>query len=89
MQDAARHQRFPLLTRLTKAVLVIPHGNADVERCFSKVGLNKTKLWNRLSVDTLNALLQVQCNQKEPCYTFRPSAQMLSRCKNAIESLKS
>ena len=87
MQDTAGHQRFPLLTRLAKAILVVPHGNADVERCFSQMGLNKTKLRNKLGVNTMNALLQVQCNQKEPCYTFKPTAQMLSRCKNAIDNL--
>ena len=35
--------RYPTLTRLTKAILVIPHGNADTERLFSHLGLNKTK----------------------------------------------
>ena len=31
------------MTRLAKALLVIPHGNADTERLFSHLGLNKTK----------------------------------------------
>ena len=88
VRDITGHQRFPLLTRLAKAILVIPHGNADVERSFSKMGLNKTKLRNKLSVDTMNALLQVQCNHNEPCYAFKPSAQMLTRCKNAVKSIQ-
>jgi len=31
------------LTKLAKAILVVPHGNADTERLFSHLGLNKTK----------------------------------------------
>ena len=33
--------RYPLLTKLAKAVLIVPHGNADIERMFSHMGLNK------------------------------------------------
>ena len=29
------------MTRLAKALLVIPYGNADTERLFSHLGLNK------------------------------------------------
>ena len=34
--------RYPTSTKLVKVVLIIPHGNADTERLFSHVGLNKT-----------------------------------------------
>jgi len=36
--------KYPLLAKLAKSVLIIPHGNADIERLFSHMGLNKTKL---------------------------------------------
>ena len=88
VQDVTGHQQFPFLTRLAKAILVIPLYNAELERSFSIMGLNKTKLRNKLSGDTMNALLQVQCNHSEPCYVFKPSAQMLTRCKNAVESIQ-
>ena len=42
--------RYLFLTKLVKAILIIPHGNADTERLFSHLGLNKTKLRNSLSI---------------------------------------
>ena len=30
--------RYPLVSKLAKAILIIPHGNADIERMFSRVG---------------------------------------------------
>ena len=78
---------YPTLSTLTKAILVIPHGNADTERLFSHVGLNKTKLRNSLSISTLNALLMVPFNRQEKCFEFKPSDELLRRCKNAIYEL--
>ena len=76
--------RYPTLTRLAKAILVIPHGNADTERLFSHLGLNKTKHRNSLGISTLNSLLIVQFNVPETCYNFKPSKPLLKLCKNAI-----
>ena len=87
VEDMSGKLRYPLLTRLAKSVLIIPHGNADVERMFSHMGLNKTKIRNSLGVDTLTALLQLQCNNKEPCFAFNPTNAMLAKCRNAIASL--
>ena len=42
--------------------LVIPHGNADTERLFSHIELNKTKTRNSVSTSTLNVLLIIQLN---------------------------
>lgn len=87
LQDPTGQPRYPVLTRLAKSILIIPHGNADIERSFSKMGLNKTKLRNSLGTDTLNALLQLQCNVQETCYTFKPKPETISLCRNAIASL--
>ena len=35
--------RYSTLAKLAKAILVIPHGNANNERLFSHIGLNKMK----------------------------------------------
>ena len=56
--------RYPLLSKLAKAALIIPHGNADVERMFSQLGLNKR---NRLGMDTLTSLRIWQINIEESC----------------------
>ena len=45
------------LVKLAKAILVIPHGNADTKRLFYQIGLNKTKHRNRLGISTLNSIL--------------------------------
>ena len=76
--------KYPLLSRLVKAVLIIPHGNSDTERLFSHIGLNKTKHRSCLSIDTLNSLLTIQFYTPYKCYEFRPSQDMIQRCKNAI-----
>ena len=54
--------RYSKYAKLTKAILVIPHGNADTERLFSHIGLNKTKHRNILGISILNSLLTVQFN---------------------------
>ena len=81
--------RFPTLTKLAKAIIIITHGNADTERLCSHVGLNKTKHRNSLSLETLNSLLSLQFNVKTPCYKFKPSSNLLKRCKNAQTELQS
>ena len=62
LMDVSGEVRYPLLSKLAKAILVIPHGNADIERMFSRMGLNKTKLRSSLGTDTLTALLRLQMN---------------------------
>ena len=52
--------RHSLLEILTKAILVIPHGNADTIRLFSHFGLNKMNHRNRLGISTVNSRLTVQ-----------------------------
>ena len=78
--------RYPLLSKLAKAVLIIPHGNADIERMFSQLGLNKTKIRNRLGMDTLTSLLTLQINIEESCSNFNPSKELLQKCVNAIDT---
>nr|XP_041632602.1 uncharacterized protein LOC121502837 [Drosophila kikkawai] len=42
------------------SLLSLPWSNAEVERDFSQVNLVKTKIRNRLEVDTLNAILAIR-----------------------------
>lgn len=88
LTDIAGEVRYPRLCTLAKAVLVIPHSNADVERMFSQMGLNKTKLRNSLGTETLTALLRLQMNSQEPCYNFTPGNELLEKCKNAMATVK-
>ena len=47
IQDVSGQDRYPVLTKLAKAVLTIPHGNADTERLFSQIGLDETIVCSR------------------------------------------
>ena len=80
--------RYPVLTRLAKAILVVPHGNADTECLFSHIGLNKAKHQNCLSIDTLNQYFKLTVNNApQKCYEFQPTKELVCRCKNAIGEL--
>ncbi|KAG7240529.1 hypothetical protein INR49_026813 [Caranx melampygus] len=52
--------RFGRLSRIAKLVSVLPHSNADAERVFSLVGLNKTKTRNSLALEgTLSSIMTI------------------------------
>ena len=51
-------ERFPNLKKNMKAVLSLPHSNADCERVFSQVRKIHTDCRKNLNSDTLTALLQ-------------------------------
>ena len=78
--------RYSTLPKLTKAILVIPHGNADTERLFRHIGLNKMKHRNRLGISTSNSLLTVQFNVPQKCYEFKPNTELLTTCENAMNT---
>ena len=63
--------RYSTLAKLVKAILVIPHDNADTECLFSHIALNKTKHRNRRGISTLNSFLTVQFNVPQKCYEFK------------------
>jgi len=51
--------RFGHLSSFMKNLLILPHSTAAVERIFSQVTINRTKLRNNLQVCTLNQLLSI------------------------------
>ncbi|EFN83239.1 Zinc finger protein KIAA0543, partial [Harpegnathos saltator] len=48
---------FPLITQFAFDLLCLPHSSACVERIFSVINLNKTKVRNRLNNETLTGML--------------------------------
>lgn len=52
--DSAGNRQFQDLAVFALNLLSLPWSNAEVERVFSQVNLVKTKLRNRLHIDTLN-----------------------------------
>ena len=60
--------RFEKLSLLAKALLVLPHSNADPERLFSMVRKVYTELRRQMDPSTLSSLLSVKVNNDNPCY---------------------
>ena len=60
--------RFEKLSQLMKALLLLPHSNADPERLFSTVRKIYTELRRQMDPSTLSFLLSVKVNHDNPCY---------------------
>lgn len=76
MVDTSGGSRFPIISKLMKSMLSLPHSNADVERMFSQVALVKTKHRNRLKTSTLDTLLTAKASIPTTCVDFRPTSSM-------------
>jgi hypothetical protein len=72
---------------LSYIILVIPHSNAQEEGLFSMIRKNLTDTRKSLDIDgTLRNMLKVKLAQPEsvhPCYTQKPTANMLAIAKKA------
>lgn len=66
---------FPHLQELVYAVLSLAVSSANVERTFSAINLNKTKIRNRLSPSTISGILLTKEYFKmtnSQCFSFAP-----------------
>jgi len=71
---------FSKLFKFVKAILSLLRSNATTERIFSNLNLIKTKLRNRLRIQSCSALLyakEILNNTK--CYTWKPSQEVLKQ----------
>lgn len=71
---------FPTLCKLAKAMLILPHSNAEVERVFSKLTLIKTSHRTLLGAPMLNALMH--CSARKSVVEFQPTNTMRARAKH-------
>ena len=62
------HLRFEKLSQLAKALLVLPHSNAEPERVFSIVRNIYTELRRQMDPSILSSLLSVKVNSNNACY---------------------
>ncbi|XP_048008269.1 uncharacterized protein LOC125243045 [Megalobrama amblycephala] len=77
-------KEFERLAAVAKLVLVLPHANADAERVFSVVGLNKTKRRNSLALDgTLSSIMTIKMANLEPCFKWEPPSDIIKASKKA------
>jgi len=78
---------FPLLMKLVNYLIVLPHSSACVERIFSCINLNKTKIRNRLGTETLTGILHsknILNTQNKLCYDFEITSEMIKKHNNSM-----
>jgi hypothetical protein len=79
--------QYPILAKVARAVLVLPHSKASEERIFSMVTKNKTNFRPSLKLDgTLSSILKVKLAHpeiQESCYDFKPSKDLLKTAKKS------
>lgn len=75
---------FSNIASLALALLSLPFSNASVERIFSQMNVVQSKLRNRLSVRSVEALLQIRYRLKlqgQTCVNFESTTDMLKKKK--------
>lgn len=77
---------YPNLSVVMKALLCIPHSNAQSERVFSMLKKIYTDQRSDLCKETINALLSVKMNTKECCNKTNLDSDMKRQLKRAAYS---
>jgi len=75
-------EEFSALNSFVSYVLTLIHSSASVERLFSSINLNKTKIRNRISTDTMTGILHSKnllSNQGQHCYAFNITSDMIHK----------
>lgn len=81
--------RFQRLAKVAQLVLCLPHSNANSERTFSVIGLNKTETRNKLSLEgTLSSVMYIKMTEMEPCYKYEPPVQVIKNSKSVASAYK-
>ncbi|KAF0742047.1 E3 SUMO-protein ligase KIAA1586-like, partial [Aphis craccivora] len=82
LNDGNGDVMFPFLSKLINFLIILPHSSACVERIFSCINLNKTKVRNRLSTESLIGLLHsknILNSQQQSCYNFNVDKTMIKK----------
>ena len=86
-ENAAGEKCFAELAQIVLNAHALPLSNAYVERIFSHVTNIKTKVRNRLSLETLEAILRIRshlCSEGICCNKFKVTDKMLSMFNSSI-----
>jgi len=76
---------FPLLMKLVNYLIVLPHSSACVERIFSCINLNKTKI--RLGAEILTGIVHsknILNTQNKLCHDFEITSEMIKKHNNSM-----
>ena len=85
---AGNNQRFELLFKVAKLILITPHSNAGIERVFNLVnnkfaGSDRNQLDIEGSLSSILAVKMERPESQEKCYCFKPSDELLNSAKKA------
>ena len=86
-KDSAGQSRFMNVSELALSLYSLPYSNAEVERIFSKMNYFKSKVRNRMSSPTIDALIRVEGGlrwRKEECHNFTVTKEMKLKFNNTI-----
>ena len=78
-----RKLRFPNLSNLAKACVVLPVSNAEPERIFSMLKKIQTEFRSELKNDTICSIIGAKQNQDKKCYEYEPCESVLKNAKAA------
>lgn len=82
LKNCGGDEVYPLINKLVAYIFTLPHSSACVERLFSTINLNKTKVRNQLSTKTLTGILNSKScliNNEKFCYNFDVPDKMISK----------
>lgn len=86
-KNALNENPFNELASFVMKFLVLPFSNAEVERVFSGMNLIKTKIRNRMMLNTMNSLLYIRCGLKrlnKCCENFKITNDLIKKCDRNI-----
>jgi hypothetical protein len=76
--------RYPNLSKLALACVVLPNSNADSERIFSMLKKIQTEHRSKLTNDTICSLICAKQNQNMECYEYWPEYWYWKRQKQLV-----
>ena len=81
--------KYGIVFNLIKLIAILPHSSAAVERTFSEINLNKTKLRNGLETDSINGILHTKRLFKDaPSYEYCIPKEMVQKFNNNMYEAK-
>lgn len=78
--EVGKNKQFLTLGKFAKAMLILPHSNAEVERVFSTLTLIKTAHRTSLGSPMLNALMH--CSTRKNASVFAPTNDMRRKARH-------
>jgi hypothetical protein len=80
-----RKRASPHLNKLIRYIFTLPHCSVSVERIFSQINLNKIKIRNQLSAESLTGILHTKryiSSQGKHCFDYNIDNSVLKGYKN-------